>query len=166
MHCREETQPQVSIIITTIICTFFFSEHTCQSIDVDYPSAFRTHLLRHQRNSCPVPVHTFCRTYTIPCAPEKALITMPPPQLPLSQRPSQNPQRPVTSGHAIRVVSAHSSTRPFAPFSAHWSASLCSRKVCVTHSAVRFRKRIPRPHHSRRMFWVFSTVLTLVFILA
>ena len=63
------------------------------------------------------------------------MITMPLPQLPLSQLPSQNPQRPVTSGHAIRAVSTHSSTRPFAPLSAHCSASLlCSRKVWVTHS--------------------------------
>ena len=38
--------------------------------------------------------------------------------------------------------------------------------MCVTHSAVRCRKRIPRPHHSRRSFCVASTVLTLVFILA
>ena len=95
------------------------------------------------------------------------MITMPLPQLPLSQLPAQNPQRPVTSGHAIRAVSAHSSTRPFAPLSAHCSASLlCSRKVWVTHSAVRCRRRIPRPHHSRRRFWIASTVLTLAFILA
>ena len=40
--------------------------------------------------------------------------------------------------------------------------------VCpqVTHSVVRCRKRIPRPHHCRGRFWVFFTVPTLVFILA
>ena len=95
------------------------------------------------------------------------MITTPLPQLPLSQLPAQNPQRSVTSGHAIRAVSTHSSTRPFAPLSAHCSASLlCSRKVWVPHSAVRCRRRIPRRHHSRRRFWIASTVLTLAFILA
>ena len=55
------------------------------------------------------------------------MITMPLPQLPLSQLPSQNPQRPATSGHAIRVQYTHSSTRPFAPLSTDKSASLlCS----------------------------------------
>ena len=90
------------------------------------------------------------------------MITMPHPQLPLSQLPSQNPQREVTSDHANRVVSTHSSTRPF--------ALVCpqSRLLCCVHdSAVRCRIRIPRPHHSRRRFFFFvSTVLTLAFILA
>ena len=63
--------------------------------------------------------------------------------------------------------STHSSTRPFAPLSAHRSASLlCSRKVCVIRSAVRRLKRTPRPHHSRRRIWAFSTAGTFVFILA
>ena len=43
----------------------------------------------------------------------------------------------------------------------HISFFSCSRKTCVTRSAVRCRERIPRPHHS----WVAATVLTLVFIL-
>ena len=42
------------------------------------------------------------------------MITMPPPQLPLSQlRRPKNPQRSVISGHTTRVVST-----PFAPLSA------------------------------------------------
>ena len=41
-----------------------------------------------------------------------------------------------------------------------------SRKVWVTQSVVRCRKRIPRPHHFRRRFCAFSTVPILVFILA
>ena len=94
---------------------------------------------------------------------EKTMRIMPHPHLPLSLLPSQKQHRQVTSCHSMRVVSAHSSTRLFAPLLAHRSASvLCSRKVWVIHSAVR-----PRPRHSRRMFWAFfSTVGTLVFILA
>ena len=93
--------------------------------------------------------------------------TMPPPHLPLSWLPSQNPHSLVTSCHAVRVVSTHSSARPFAPLLAHSSASLlCSRKVWVTQSVVRCRERIPRLHHSRRRFCAFSKLPILVFILA
>ena len=64
------------------------------------------------------------------------------PQLPLSQLPSQHPQRPVTSGHTIGVVDTDSSTRPFEPLSAHRSASLlCSRKVWVSFRYSEFKER-------------------------
>ena len=43
---------------------------------------------------------------------------------------------------------------------------MCSRNVCVMHSAVRYLKRILRPRHSRRKFWIASGVRTLAFILA
>ena len=52
----------------------------------------------------------------------------------------------------------HSSTRPFAP--------LCPTGplLCCVHE--RYGKRIPRPHHSWRRFWVASPVRTLAFTLA
>ena len=101
-----------------------------------------------------------------PCGSEKAMRTMPPPHLPLSWLPSQNPHTPVTSCHAMLAVSTHSSARPFVPLPAHRSASLlCSRKVWVTQSVVRCRERIPRQHHSSRSLGAFSTVPILVFIL-
>ena len=101
--------------VTTILLEISgFSNRTCQSIDADGPSTHHIRPSWHPRNYSLVLVRTF----------EKAMRIMPQPQLPMSQLPSQNPQRP-------RVVSTHSSTQvPFAPLPDHLSTSLlCSRKV-------------------------------------
>ena len=141
---------------------FVVNARSCRSRDANFPTTYHSRqfsiqgILTRYRP-------TFLKIGTQPGAFVKAWIIIPAPHFPLSQLPSQNRQSPMTSDHMTWASSTHSSSRPFTPVAAHRSASLlCSRKICVAKSAIRCRRSSPRPHHSRRRFWV-ATVLSFVF---
>ena len=93
--------------------------HICQSSGTMSPSTYRTHPARRPRSCHPVPVNTSCRTR--PSVQARRGHDHNATHHNCRCRSCRNPQRPVTSGHAIRVVSTHSSTRHFALLSAHRS---------------------------------------------